>query len=363
MTSRMAELEHDPPVIFHPPLTPLAVLRRDAPRILIDSAVAVALIVAGSFLIPNRFTAATIILPPHSSGDLFGAVLGIPDVSSISRSLGLESSGETSLYLGILRSGTVKGALIRQFDLSSVYRTKDADKIAKNLTSSTAISLTGEGLIRVAVTDRNPQRAADLANGYADELDRVLQSNSNASARRRREFLEQRVAESRAEVTKAENALRDYQIRTKLPVAGLESERSGEAVADLMAQRTQREVELGTLESVSRTPLPRAEELRNEIRQIEDQVVKLPPATTELARLVRELKIQEKVLLVLSEEYERARIMEQKDVQVIEILDRAGPPIHKSFPRRLIIGAAALLLVLGARSTLAVLRERAVRSR
>ena len=337
---------------------PLALIVRNWFAILRDSVIVMVVAVAASFLWPNLYTAGTSLLPPRSPADLAGAVLGLPDVTAISRSLGLDASSETSIYLGVLRSATVRSALIREFQLGAVYRQQDPEKVMRQLASNTAIAITSEGLIRVLVTDRDPRRAAGLANAYVAQLDSVLQRNSNVAARSRREFLERRVAECRADVTRAENALRDYQIRTRLPVAGLDTEKASESVADLMAQKEQREVELGTLESVSRDVTPRVLELRNEIQQIENQVIKLPPATTELSRLVRELRIQEKILLVLTEEYERARILEQKDVPLVEVLDQASPPIHKSAPRRALIGVVAVLIALVTRSFLLILRER-----
>jgi tyrosine-protein kinase Etk/Wzc len=341
---------------------PLAALMRQRVAIIRDTFLVTAAIAGGSFLLPNRYTATASLLPPRSTAELAGAVLGLPEVSAISRSLGLDASSETSIYLGVLKSGTVRGSLVRRFDLATAYHQRDPEKVVHRLTDNTGISLSSEGLIRVSVTDRDARRAADLANAYVTELDSVLQHNTNVSARSQREFLGRRVAECRADLTKAEDGLRDYEIRTRLPAAGLDTEKSAESVAELMAQKAQREVELGTLESVSRGPSPRMEELRNEIEQIENQVIKLPPAATELSRLVRELKIQEKILLVLVEEYERARILEQKDISVVQVLDQASPPLHKSSPKRALIAVVALLVVFVTRSTLVILVDRARRT-
>jgi hypothetical protein len=43
------------------------------------------------------------------------------------------------------------------------------------------------------VTDRDPRRAAQLAQAYVEELDRLVAEVSTSSARRERIFIEQRL--------------------------------------------------------------------------------------------------------------------------------------------------------------------------
>ena len=79
-----------------------------------------------------------------------------------------------------------------------------------------------------------------------------------------------------------------------------------------------------------------------------------------MPRLLRNAKIQERILLVLTEERERARLLELKTMGSVEVVDRAGPPLHKSQPHRTLIGGAAFGLALLAGLGLARLREPAV---
>lgn len=50
--------------------------------------------------------------------------------------------------------------------------------------------------------------------------------------------------------------------------------------------------------------------------------------------MVREMKIQETVYELLTQQYEQAKIMEAKDTPTVQILDRASPPEKKSIPKR-----------------------------
>jgi len=94
------------------------------------------------------------------------------------------------MYLSLLTSRTVEDALIQRFDLMKEYHEKrmsDARKEFENRT--TAIAGTKDGLIRISVEDRDPRRAADLANGYVEEFRKLSASLAITEAARRRLFL------------------------------------------------------------------------------------------------------------------------------------------------------------------------------
>jgi len=276
---------------------------------------------------------------------------------AISRALGIDSQSEIDVYLGVLRSDHLNQQLVRRFELQKVYKQKDVEKAGKRLKAHTGISLTNEGFVKVSVTEQDRQLAADLANAYADELDQFLRLNTNTSARHRREFMDQRLTETEGALAAVEDSLRDYQTRYRLPLLGAESQGASNAAAELLGQKVQRELELGTLRKGSTWTNPRIEQLQEEVEQIDRQLNRIPPATTEIARLLRNAKIQERILLVLTEERERARLLELKTMGSVEVVDRAEPPLYKSQPRRSLIIAGAFGLAVLAGYTLQRLRE------
>ena len=191
------------------------------------------------------------------------------------------------------------------------------------------------------------------------ELDQFLRSNTNTSARLRRQFMDQRLTETERTLATVEDSLRDYQTRSRLPLLGTEAQAASGAAAELLAQKVQREIELGTLQRVSTGPSPRVEQLKEEISQIDKQLGRIPPATTEIARLLRNAKIQERILLVLTEERERARLLELKTMGSVDVVDAAEPPLHKSQPHRTLIIAGAFGLAVLAGFSVQHLREAA----
>jgi len=338
-------------------LSPVGFLRRHAPRVFVGAAVIAGAAGLLSLLIPNKYTAAVVLLPPTNQADLGGLLTGGGGTMALSRALGIDSQGETDLYLGVLRSTNINRTLVARFGLQKVYGQKDIEKAGKKLSQHTGVALTNEGFIRVTVTEPDRKLAADLANAYAEELDVFLRLNTNTSARHRREFMDQRLEETQRALASAEDSLRDYQTQSRLPLLGAESQAASSAAAELLAQKVQREIELGTLQRVSTGGNPRVEQLREEVSQIDRQLGRIPPATTEIARLMRNAKIQEQILLVLTEERERARLLELKTMGSVEVVDHAEPPLHKSQPHRTLIVIGAFGLAVLAGFTLQRLRE------
>jgi uncharacterized protein involved in exopolysaccharide biosynthesis len=336
---------------------PLDFVRRHARRVLLQAVVVAAVAGLGSLLVPDKFTASTVMLPPTDQTDLGGLLSGAAGSMALTHALGIGSQNEIDVYLGVLRSEHVNRVLVTRFELQKAYHQPDIEKAGKRLGSHTGISLTNEGFVKVSVTERDRKLAADLANAYAEELDLFLRLNTNSSARQRREFMDLRLAETERTLAAVEDSLRDYQTRSRLPLLGTESAAASSAAADLLAQKVTREMELGTLQRLSTGPNPRIEQLQEEVSQIDRQLSRIPPATTEIARLLRNAKIQERILLVLTEERERARLLELKTMRSVDIVDRAEPPLHKSQPRRTWIIAGAFGLAVLAGYALQRLRE------
>src|SRR6266404_1235306 len=97
------------------------------------------------------------------SGSGVGAVAG--DL------LGIKSSG--ALFIGILSSRTVEDRLIEQFQLKKVYSKKYEQDARAKLAENTGVSEDRKsGIITLTVTDRDPRRAAVMAQAYVRSEER-----------------------------------------------------------------------------------------------------------------------------------------------------------------------------------------------
>src|SRR5438874_7834972 len=139
------------------------------------TAVAFAISTATAFVIPKRFQSTARLMPPDqmdlstqmlaAAASKAGAGLG----AAAGNLLGLKSTGE--LFVGILESRTVRDDIIDKFDLRKRYNDRLLEDARADLIQNTAISEDRKsGIITIQVTDKNPGRAAAMAQEYIEEL-------------------------------------------------------------------------------------------------------------------------------------------------------------------------------------------------
>ncbi|HEX7079317.1 MAG TPA: GNVR domain-containing protein, partial [Candidatus Eisenbacteria bacterium] len=224
--------------------------------------------------------------------------------------------------------------LVDRFDLMKVYRARRRGQAITILQSRSTFRLGESGTVVVRVEDRDPKRAADLANAYAEELDRFNREIRMTKGRRTRLFVEQRLKETQQELADAEEALRRYGERHHAVALSSDQLSAVEGGARLFANQAALEVQLGVARQYASESSAEVRRLRVQLDEVNRLIGALPDLGLELARLMRTVKIQEQVFSLLSAQYEEARITEARDVPTVEVLDRADPPERRIWPRR-----------------------------
>ena len=301
---------------------------------------------AGSLLLKPWFTAQATILPPSETSDTFGLMGALIENTTLSQ-LGLfTSSTPSDMYVEILKSRTLREALIRDFGLEKRYDVKGMDRALKELDDHLKVGVSPVGVVTVRVEDTDPRRAADMANHLVDHLDQFNRESNNNRARRTREFLEKRLVETRALMQRAESTLTAYEQRNKI-VASTEEAAVG-AMADVISQKLGLEVRRSYLSSYSRAGSASLRQVEAEIAAMDRELIKLPTLKQEGSRLALDAEIQRRVFTLITAQYEDMRVQEMRDTPTLNVLDRARPPELKSRPKRslivLIATAAAVLL-------------------
>jgi len=326
----------------------------------------VALVVssAAAFLIPKRYKSTTRIMPPDGPNPaaMLAAVAGkIPaGLSELAGgALGMKNTGP--LYVDLLQSRTVLDHQIDKFDLRKVYLIKNYYSTRKKLSGRTEIVEDRKsGIITITVTDTDPDRARQLADGYVHELDQLLASVSTSSARRERVFIEQRLSSAKSDLEAAEiefskfaskNSTLDIKEQTKAMVT---------AGAQLQGQIVVAQSELEGLQQTYtddnirvRAVKARLASLRREMAKIggtgqetsvslapgdlSPPVRQLPILGVQWADLYRHTKIQETIFELLTQQYELAKIQEAKEIPTVRVIDPADYPERKAWPPRLLI--------------------------
>lgn len=335
----------------------------------------IACIVTGlvSLLLPKEYEAtASILPPPDDSGSSLQALLGQTGAGSLLGGL-IPGGSNKDLFVGILKSRTMQDDIIKKFDLVKIYGFEDSKtpllKARKKLEGMSDIRVLKEGVISVSASAYDPRMAADMANFYVANLDRLNTSINITDAGRSRLFLEGRVAEAQKALKVAEERLKEYQSRSKAVVLEGQAKAAIEGAAILEGQILASEVQLKTLETFATQRNPDVIRLRESIEEMRRQLRRMgygkettgagkvssggresdfsvllgsiPSTGLDLVRLIRDAKIQETIFTLLTQQLEQTKIAEAKDTPTVKILDRAVVPEWKTRPKVLINVAIA----------------------
>jgi tyrosine-protein kinase Etk/Wzc len=315
-------------------------------RIVVFTLAVMALAVVVSLLLPDWYRAQSTVLPPTEGNDSYGVMTSLIQGAALSKIGMATTSTASEVYAEILRSRTLQEDLVRTFQLDRLYGRKGMDRTLKELGRHAKVTIGQSGLLAVQVEDRDPKRAADMANRLVDGLDRFNRETFNTRAKRTRQFLERRVAESQARLRVAETALTDYERRN-----GTVADGAVAGMAGIIAQKLNLQVKREYVTSYTSEGSAAVRSIDAEIAAHDRELARLPGLRSEGARLALDAEIQRRVFTMLTSQFEDARVQEMKDTPTITVLDRARAPELRSRPKRtlVVLGStlAALLLSAG----------------
>jgi uncharacterized protein involved in exopolysaccharide biosynthesis len=316
-------------------------------------------------LIPNKYTAEAVVLPPSQNSSISSALLsqvaGSGALASLAGAgLGLKNPGD--MYVSLFRSRTVEDAMIQRFNLMARYRHKTmVDTRIAFEKHSTVVLGVKDGLIRITVTDRDPKFAAQLANAYVAEFRKHSDSLTLTEASQRRAFFQQQLLEADGNLTKAENAMKTTERSTGVLQLDSQARALIESAAVLRGQIAAKEVQLQSMRSAVTEDNPQYVMAEQQLDALKAQLAKvagpsgnvtgdislsktnIPEAGMTYLNALRDLRYYETIDELLAKQFEMAKLDEAHQ-GVIQISDVAIPPDKKSSPHRALLVILTILL-------------------
>lgn len=302
---------------------------------------------ATSLMAPT-FTAMTTFLPPQqqqsaaaSAVASLGALAGLAGATG-----GLRTPADQ--YVSLMQSATVSDRIIDQFNLMQVYgaeyRIDARNALAKKVRFTIGKK---DGLITVEADDKSPQRAADMANRYVEELRHMTDTIAVSEAQQRRVFFERQLHQTQQKLVQAQQALQ----ASGLTQGALKAEpkAAAEGYARLKAEVTAAEVRLQTLRSSLTETAVEVQQQQQALGALRSQLAKLEQSTDvqggpDYVSKYREFKYQETLFELFARQYELARADESREGALVQVVDQATPPERKSGPKRAVTAVIATLL-------------------
>lgn len=305
-----------------------------------------------SFLLTPIYTAQTKFLPPMQQQNAAAAMLqqlgGLAGLAGAAGGI----TNPADQFVAFLRSRAIQDRLVERFDLMARYEARHREAAARALAANTRVSSGRDGLIRIEFDDPDPAFAAQVANAYVEELTVLIGRLALTEAQHRRRFFDQHLAQAKADMQQAEQAL----MATGVNVQALKLQPGAtlQAVAQLRAQVAAQEVQVASLRPHLTDAAPELRQalgtlsaLRGQLARLDTQGRVATPnpdnANADYFARLREFTFQQTLFDLLTRHYEAARLDESREGAVIQVLDIAQAPEQRSSPRRAIMATIASL--------------------
>ncbi|MBQ7151252.1 MAG: hypothetical protein IJR94_03245, partial [Synergistaceae bacterium] len=311
------------------------------------------LALAYAFWLPFIYKAESRIMPASTGSGSGGRLAGlVQQYGGLASMMGISipsgAGGDGSVMIDIMKSNSVVDAIIDKFnlmeELEQEYRIFAREAVLGNLEVETDTK--GSGIITVAYSDEDPQKAADIVNSFVEELQKKMQEISFSTAKQNRAFIERQFAETQQELTDAEEAMMRYQQASGVVAMTEQYKTLFDAIKDLSTQIAAKNVEVSSLKSYTRADNPRLKLAQSQLAAMEKELERLeaeqlridpqsrvrtrsgdvrmsaadiPELSLEYQRYARALKVATAKYEIMYSQYESARMNEASDLSTIVV--------------------------------------------
>lgn len=299
---------------------------------------------ASTYVIEPTYTAQTTLLPPQQPQS--GSAAALQSLGALAGLAGVGGTKSTTdQFAALMQSVTVQDRLIAQFKLLEVYDKEFKVDARRELEKRVRINIgKKDGLLSIEVDDKDPKRAAALANQTVEELRRLTSMLAVTEAQQRRVFFEKQLKETQQKLTAAQQILQSSGIGQGAVKA--EPKAAADSYARLRAEVTSAEVRLQTLRGAMSDRAVEVQQQQAQLAALQSQLARQEQASTgnsgaDYVSKYREFKYQESLFEMMARQFELARVDESREGALIQVVDVAMPPEKRSKPKKLLFTAGA----------------------
>ena len=294
---------------------------------------------AYALLAPKWYKSTASVLPAEKT-DLLSSLSGLGSLAkgfSASKGLAALTGGneETDRYMAILMSATVTNDVIQKFDLVKEYEYEGDyyEKVVKEWQSNFELEIADEGNLTITVFDKDPQKAANIANYLVERLNEINTVLGVTNAKANREFVEKRYFQNVNDINNLEDSMRAFQEKYGVIAVPEQLEATVKSMSNIYADLYKKEVELNVLKQTYGTDHPVTATAKIELSELQKKINQLnagtdasqkdvnllipfkqaPELSNAYLKIYRNLEIQYKILEFVQPLYEQARVEEARN--------------------------------------------------
>jgi uncharacterized protein involved in exopolysaccharide biosynthesis len=261
------------------------------------------------------------------------------------------------LLIQITKSSEVAQRVVKDLDLAKLWGVKRQSDCLAILAQNMKIESVGRNqseVYRLSVTDKDPQLAFRITESYLRSLQETNTAMNVNAVRTFLRFLDDKIAQTKADRNKAEEELRDFKIKHGILEMRRQSDAIVQGIATLQVELTKAETELRVLEKQFTRIDPEVVRLqskidiyRQRIRQLQGYdvgadsgsgtktreqelsgptLLEIPALADKMSELEQKVQIQTDIYKLLITQYESSRIEATREARLIQVLDKPTIP-------------------------------------
>jgi len=307
---------------------------------------------------PKWYKSTASVLPAENND--FLSMTGLSSLAKgFSASRGLAalsgSSSESDKFVAILKSATITNEVINKFDLRKEYDLENTfyEKVVKEWQSNFDLEVEAEGNLSITIYDKDPKKAADIANYLVQRLNEKNTELSIRNAVANKKFVETRYLQNVSDIANLETKMKKFQQKFGVIAVPEQLEATIKSMSEIYANLYKKQIEYNVAKQTYGVDHPvthaseiEVEELQKKINQLNNGTdasqkdVKIlipfkeaPELGNEYLQIYRNLEIQYKILEFIQPLYEQAKVEEVRNTPSVLVLDNAFPADHKAKPK------------------------------
>lgn len=340
------------------------------------------LLLAYTFIMPQIYRSTATLLPPkqnQSSGRLSSFLENLSGGGGLVLG-GMGQNNQSQMFSGVLKSRSVAEYVIDTLALTNhpFFKGMTKDEIYESLKNAVEIDIEKSGIISVTVFTQTPYfsfgrdnktaaaLAASVANKSIDGLDDIIRTKNVSTARKTRKYIEVSLIEYKKKLDSIEITLEKFKSENKILEIDAQTEAILNQATQVGSEMTKAEIDLNIARQEFDEASPRVKSYQKSLQLLKDQyekiqkgglissdafsipLAKVPALERIYTDLVRDQKVLVQVILYLETQRHEEAIQEEKDLPVVEVLDKAVVPAKRYSPNRvltLILGFFVSLLL------------------
>jgi len=317
-----------------------------------------------SFVLPKKYKATAIILPPKDFSTVTPGGGYLSDAVSLTKGVSLPIMVTPSdVYAQMLKSTTIAERIIDTFNLMEYYHTDNFTDTYEVLMYYSDFRVSDVGLLEVSFIDKNPARSAEIANTFIKELEIVNRTIVSDRLKQNKNFIEERLNGVKNELDSTRKVFEEFQMTNK---AIDFSEQTRLAIDQAVALKIRmaeldlnikiKETKLGKDHSDLKELVQQYQTVKDQLNTLENKnadssffslpISAIPSLRGQYETLYSRVKVNESLYKILLEQYEQVKFQEQENTPVLSVLDWGRIPEVRYSPKRTLIVVSTFALSL-----------------